>query len=177
MSSCLTWRQQRGPRASPGTGRGDGAHQEPLVKVGSAPGAQQGRGEPGRRRAGVGSWRGWGRASQLCSRRWPLRLETLRERTQGGVNLGCTGRDSARCGWVVGPCCVPGGRQCGWEPAGSPAGPGRNLASRGGVGHRGSNRCCRACSLDKPPSCPKYPQNERACNQATWVHLAIRYAR
>ena len=22
--------------------------------------------------AGVGSWRGWGRASQLCSRRWPL---------------------------------------------------------------------------------------------------------
>ena len=134
MSSCLTWRQQRGPRASPGTGRGDGAHQEPLVKVGSAPGARQGQGEPGRRRAGVGSWRGWGRASQLCSRRWPLRLETRRERSQGGVNLGCTGRDSARCGWVVGPCCAPGGRQCGWEPTGSPAGPGRNLAVRGGVG-------------------------------------------
>ena len=132
MSSCLTWRQQRGPRASPGTGRGDGAHREPLVKVGSAPGARQGRGDPGRRRTGVGSWRGWGRASQLCSRRWPLQLETLRERSQGGVNLGCTGRDSARCGWVVGPCCVPGGCQCGWEPAGSPAGPGRTRAAQGG---------------------------------------------
>ena len=44
VSSCLTWRQQRGPRASPGTGRGDGAHQEPLVEVGNAPGARQGRG-------------------------------------------------------------------------------------------------------------------------------------
>ena len=136
MSSCLTWRQQRGPRASPGTGRGDGAHREPLVKIGSAPGARQGRGEPGRHRAGVRSWLGWGRASQLCSRRWPLRLETRRERSQGGVNLGCTGRDSARCGWGVGPCCAPGGRQYGWEPAGSPAGPGRNLAARGGVGFR-----------------------------------------
>ena len=57
-------------------------------------------------------------------------------RCQGGVNLGCTGRDSARCGWGVGPCCAPGGRQYGWEPAGSPAGPGRNLAARGGVGVR-----------------------------------------
>ena len=136
MSSCLTWRQQRGPRASPGTGRGDGAHREPLVKIGSAPGARQGRGEPGRHRVGVGPWLGWGRASQLCSRRWPLRLETRRERTQGGVNLGCTGRDSARCGWVVGPCYAPGGRQCDWETAGSPAGPGRNLAARGGVRFR-----------------------------------------
>ena len=45
-------------QVSPGTGRGDGAHWEPLVKVGSAPGARQGRGEPGRRRAGVSSW--WG---------------------------------------------------------------------------------------------------------------------
>ena len=33
--------------------------------------------------------------AQLCSRRWPLRLETRWERSQGGVNLGCTGRDSA----------------------------------------------------------------------------------
>ena len=41
--ACLTWRQQRGPRASPGTGRGDGAHREPLVKVGSAPGARSPR--------------------------------------------------------------------------------------------------------------------------------------
>ena len=31
---------------------------------------------------------------------------------------------------------VPGGRQCGWEPAGSPAGPARNLAAWGGVGVR-----------------------------------------
>ena len=72
----------------------------------------------------------------MCSRRWPLRLETRRERSQGGVNLDCTGRDSARCGWGVGPCCAPGGRQYGWEPAGSPAGPGRNLAALGGVGVR-----------------------------------------
>ena len=97
MSSCLTWRQQRGPRASPGTGRGDGAHREPLVKVGSAPGAWQGRDEPGRHRAGVGSWRGWGRASQLCSRRWPLRLEMRRELTQGGVNLPRSGRTGGQC--------------------------------------------------------------------------------
>ena len=40
----MVGRQQRGPRASPGTGRGDGAHREPLVKVGSAPGAWQGLG-------------------------------------------------------------------------------------------------------------------------------------
>ena len=37
------------PRSSPGTGRGDGAHREPLVEVGNAPGARQGRGDPGRR--------------------------------------------------------------------------------------------------------------------------------
>ena len=36
------------PRASPGTGRGDGAHREPLVEVGNAPGARQGRGDTGR---------------------------------------------------------------------------------------------------------------------------------
>ena len=47
LSSCLTWRQQRRPRASPGTGRGDGAHREPLVKAGSAPGARQGGANPG----------------------------------------------------------------------------------------------------------------------------------
>ena len=33
---------------------------------------------------------------------------------------------------VIGQRC----RQCGWEPAGSPAGPGRNLAARSGVGFR-----------------------------------------
>ena len=59
-----------------------------------------------------------GHLTQLCSRRWPLQLETRWERSQGGVNLGCTGRDSARCGWGAGPCCAPGGRQYGWEPAG-----------------------------------------------------------
>src|SRR5574341_2176494 len=40
---------ERGPRGSPGTGRGGGAHREPVVKVGSAPGARPGRGEAGRR--------------------------------------------------------------------------------------------------------------------------------
>ena len=71
-----------------------------LTAAGKAPGARQGRGEPGRRGAGVGSWRGWGRASQLCSRRWPLRLEMPRERTLGGVNPGFAGRDSDGCGWA-----------------------------------------------------------------------------
>src|SRR5574340_38874 len=48
---------ERGPRGSPGTGRGGGAHREPVVKVGSAPGARPGRGEAGRRGAGGGpSW-------------------------------------------------------------------------------------------------------------------------
>ena len=51
----------------------------------------------------------------MCSRRWPLQLETLRERTQGGVNLGCTGRDSALCGWVVGPCCARLAQPCFWH--------------------------------------------------------------
>ena len=34
-----------------------------------------------------GMWM-WFGASQLCSRWWPLRLETRRERTRGGINLG-----------------------------------------------------------------------------------------
>ena len=84
-----------------------------LTAAGKAPGARQGRGEPGRRGAGVGSWRGWGRASQLCSRRWPLRLEMPRERTLGGVNPGFAGRDSDGCGWGFGPSCAPGGLHCG----------------------------------------------------------------
>ena len=87
----------------------------------------------------AGFRKGRGTRDQIANICWimeKLRLETLRERTQGGVNLGCTGRDSARCGWGVGPFCAPGGRQCGWEPAGSPAGPGRNLAARGVVGVR-----------------------------------------
>ena len=29
----------------------------------------------------------------MCCRWWPLRLEMRRERTRGGVNLGCAGRD------------------------------------------------------------------------------------
>ena len=57
----------------------------------------------------------------MCSRRWPLWLETLRERTQGGVNLGCTGRDSALCGWVVGPCCARLAQPCFWHFVGQRA--------------------------------------------------------
>ena len=37
-----------------------GAHREPVVKVGGAPGARPGRGEAGRRGSGIGSWRGSG---------------------------------------------------------------------------------------------------------------------
>ena len=68
------------------------------MKVGSAPGARQGRGEPGRCRAGVGSWLGWGRASQLCSRRWPLRLGVLRgvDATQGGPQAATSAGPLAR---------------------------------------------------------------------------------
>ena len=46
---------ERGPRGSPGTGRGGGAHREPVVKVGTAPGARPGRGEAGLRGSGVGN--------------------------------------------------------------------------------------------------------------------------
>ena len=111
----------------------------------------QGRGERGRRGAGVGFWRGWGRASQLCSPRWTLRLKTRRERTRDWVNPGCGGRDSDGFGWgsvpvvLPGsplrlgtrrergrggvPSCALGGCNCGWErpfrlllgPQGSPS--------------------------------------------------------
>ena len=68
----------------------------------------QGRGERGRRGAGVGFWRGWGRASQLCSQRWTLRLKTRRERTRDWVNPGCGGRDSDGFGWGSVPVVLPG---------------------------------------------------------------------
>ena len=50
----------KNPRASPGTGRGDRAHREPLVEVGNAPGARQGRGDPRRRGSGFRSGGGGG---------------------------------------------------------------------------------------------------------------------
>ena len=59
LSSCLTWRQQRGPRASPGTGRGDGAHREPLVKWAAA--LERGRGGANPGGAGQVSAPGGGR--------------------------------------------------------------------------------------------------------------------
>src|SRR5574337_799316 len=73
---------ERGPRGSPGTGRGGGAHREPVVKVGSAPGARPGRGEAGRRGSGTGSWRGWG-AVPVVLRGSPLRLGRHREHGRG----------------------------------------------------------------------------------------------
>ena len=42
MHPVSTGRRERGPRGSPGTGLGGGAHREPVVKVGSAPGARPG---------------------------------------------------------------------------------------------------------------------------------------
>ena len=49
------------PEALLEPGVGGGAHREPVVKVGGAPGARPGRGEAGRRGSGIGSWRGCGR--------------------------------------------------------------------------------------------------------------------
>src|SRR5574341_1367895 len=72
---------ERGPRGSPGTGRGGGAHREPVVKVGSAPGARPGRGEAGRRGSGTGSWRGWG-VVPVVLRGSPLRLGRHREQSR-----------------------------------------------------------------------------------------------
>ena len=77
---------ERGPRGSPGTRRGGGAHREPVVKVGSAPGARPGRGEAGRRGSGIGSWRGWG-AVPVVLRGSPLRLGRHREHGRGGAAL------------------------------------------------------------------------------------------
>ena len=109
--------RSRAARVGVPVGRGWGAVTVVLSGVptaaGNALGVRQGRGEPGWRGAGFGSWRGWGRASQLCSRWWPLRLETRRERTRGGVNLGCAGRDLDGCGWGFGPSCALRGRHCG----------------------------------------------------------------
>src|SRR5574340_1083307 len=96
---------ERGPRGSPGTGRGGGAHREPVVKVGSAPGARPGRGEAGRRAAGggggpggggggggggagVGAWRGGGRASPWSSRGSPWRLGTPTACAPGSPRIG-----------------------------------------------------------------------------------------
>ena len=87
MSSRFTGRRERGPRGSPGTGRGGGAHREPVVKVGSAPGARPGRGEAGRRGSGIGSWRGWG-AVPVVLRGSPLRLGRHREHGRGGAARG-----------------------------------------------------------------------------------------
>ena len=39
----------------------------------------------------------WG--TQLCSRRWTLRLKTPQERTRDWVNPGCAGRDSDGFRW------------------------------------------------------------------------------
>src|SRR5574337_119767 len=83
LSSRFTGRRERGPRGSPGTGRGGGAHREPVVKVGGAPGARPGRGEAGRRGSGTGSWRGWG-AVPVVLRGSPLRLGRHREHGRGG---------------------------------------------------------------------------------------------
>ena len=83
------------PPVSPGRGRelpeallepgvGAGAHREPVVKVGSAPGARPGRGEAGRRGSGTGSWRGWG-VVPVVLRGSPLRLGRYREHGRGGA--------------------------------------------------------------------------------------------
>src|SRR5574339_617183 len=93
---------ERGPRGSPGTGRGGGAHREPVVKVGSAPGARPGRGEAGRRGSGVGSWRGGG---------------GVRNRGRGGMGGG--------------PGLCPGVPHGGWEATGRMAGGGGRGAGVG----------------------------------------------
>src|SRR5574340_1041924 len=87
LSSRFTGLRERAPRGSPGTGRGGGAHREPVVKVGSAPGARPGRGEAGRRGSGTGSWRGWG-GVPVVLRGSPLRLGRHREHGRGGPARG-----------------------------------------------------------------------------------------
>src|SRR5574340_673601 len=87
LSSRFTGRRERGPRGSPGNGRGGGAHREAVVKVGGAPGARPGRGEAGRRGSGTGSWRGWG-AVPVVLRGSPLRLGRHREHGSGGAARG-----------------------------------------------------------------------------------------
>ena len=82
-------------RASPGTGRGGGAHREPPVKVSSAP--RQEWGEPWRRGSGF-RWGGGGGRSQLCSPGSPLRLGRQRERGRGGANPGGAGRGPVSAG-------------------------------------------------------------------------------
>src|SRR5574341_963397 len=108
---------ERGPRGSPGTGRGGGAHREPVVKVGSAAGARPGRGEAGRRGSGIGSWRGGGAAPGVAPGPPP----------GGGQAWGAGGGGGGRGGGVA-----PGG---GWGRA-SP------LSSRGSPWRLGTPTAC-----------------------------------
>src|SRR5574341_24940 len=120
---------ERGPRGSPGTGRGGGAHREPVVKVGSAPGARPGRGEAGRRGSGVGSWRGWG-AVPVVLRGSALSLGRHLERGRGGA-AGGAGRESGRGGEGGRPQLCAGAPHGGWEGPRGGAGAGRRGAGVG----------------------------------------------
>ena len=76
---------------------------------------------------------GDGGRSQLCSRGWPLLLETRWDRTRGGVNPGGGGRGSGVRSWRSGgghPSCALGGRHWGWTRAGSTPGAGSTRAAR-----------------------------------------------
>ena len=76
---------------------------------------------------------GDGGRSQLCSRGWPLLLETRWDRTRGGVNPGGGGRGSGVRSWRSGgghPSCALGGRHWGWTRAGSAPGAGSTRAAR-----------------------------------------------
>ena len=91
--------------------------------AGNPPGARQGRGETWRRGAGsggpfpagVGSWRGWGRASHLCSRGrhcgWECPFRGLLD-PQGSASIGHSGgvRNTGKgtgTAWSREPCIPP----------------------------------------------------------------------
>src|SRR5574341_1396160 len=131
---------ERGPRGSPGTGRGGGAHREPVVKVGSAPGARPGRGEAGRRGAGAGSWRGWGGAPVVL-RRCPPRQGRHRGQGRGGAARGGPRGPPRAGGGGRGAGGGGGGRGGGAGPGGG-GGRASPLSSRGSPWRLGTPTAC-----------------------------------
>ena len=153
--------RSRAARVGVLVGRGWGAVTVVLSGVptaaGNALGVRQGRGEPGWRGAGFGSWRGWGRASQLCSRGSPLRLGTPISCAPGSPRIGIQwaqrrGADHGSGHWD----CVEQGTTysalC-WHILGAPPPGGRRKASP-----LGSRPLPLHPSAEKSPSLRGFPK-------------------